>query len=258
MAQIHPTAQIDPLAELATDVFVGAYSIIGAGVRVGTGTRIEAHVVIEGNTVIGERNHIYSFNSLGAAPQDKKYAQEPTRLIIGNDNVIREFCTFNRGTVQDGGITRLGNRNWMMAYVHLAHDCVVGNDTIFANNAQIAGHVHVDDFAILGGFTAVHQFCRIGAHSMTAMGTILLQDLPPYVMAAGNPAAPHGINREGLRRRGFSDTAILAIRHAYKDLYKRGLSRAEALANITQAHLQTPELSCLLTFLQTDGRGIIR
>lgn len=258
MAQIHPTAQVDPRAQLAPDVCIGAYSVIGAQVQIGAGTRVEAHVVIEGNTSIGERNHIYSFNALGTAPQDKKYAHEPTCLEIGDDNVIREFCTFNRGTVQDTGITRLGHRNWMMAYVHLAHDCVVGNDTIFANNAQIAGHVHVEDFAILGGFTAVHQFCRIGAHSMTAMGTVLLQDLPPYVTAAGNPAQPHGINREGLRRRGFSDAAILSLRHAYKDLYKRGLTLATALKNIEQASQNMPELTCLLRFLQADGRGIIR
>ena len=203
---VHPSAIVHPDAQIDTGVEIGAYTVIDAQVSVGAGTHIGHHCVVSGHTRIGRNNRIWSFVSLGGPPQDKKYRGEPTRLEIGDDNTIREFCTFNTGTAQDAGTTRLGNRNWIMAYVHLAHDCQVGDDTIFANNAQLAGHVHVGNFAILGGFTVVHQFVKIGAHSITALGTILLQDLPPFVMAAGNPAAAHGINSEGLRRRGFSDS----------------------------------------------------
>lgn len=257
-ARIHPTAIVDPRAQLAPDVEVGAYTLIAADVEIGPGTRVGPHVVIGPHTRIGARNTLFQFSSIGAAPQDKKYAGEPTRLEIGDDNTIREFCTFNRGTVQDGGVTRIGSHNWMMAYVHLAHDCQVGSHTIFANNAQLAGHVHVGDHAILGGFTVVHQFCRIGAHSITAMGSILLQDLPPFVMAAGNAAAPHGINAEGLRRRGFSPAAVAAVKRAYKTLYKSGLSLDEARAQIAAAAEAEPALQPLLQFLATPGRGIIR
>ena len=257
-ARIHPTALVDPAAELAADVEVGAYSIIAAGAQIGEGTRIGPHVLIGPHTRIGKRNVFYQFSSIGEAPQDKKYKGEPTRLEIGDDNTIREFCTFNRGTAQDAGVTRVGNGNWIMAYVHLAHDCQVGNGTIFANNAQLAGHVHVGDQAILGGFTVVHQFCRIGAHSITAMGTILLQDLPPFVMASGNTAVPHGINAEGLRRRGFSAEAVAAVKRAYKTLYKSGLSFAEAQAQITAETAAQPELQVLADFLASAGRGIVR
>jgi UDP-N-acetylglucosamine acyltransferase len=215
-------------------------------------------VVIGPHTRIGARNTFFQFSSIGEAPQDKKYNGEPTRLEIGDDNTIREFCTLNRGTSQDAGITRIGNNNWIMAYVHMAHDCQVGSHTIFANNAQIAGHVHVGDFAVLGGFTVVHQFCRIGAHSITAMGTILLQDLPPYVMASGNTAVPHGINSEGLRRRGFSADAIHAIKRAYKTLYKSGLSFEEARLNIASEADAQKELAALADFLAVTGRGVIR
>jgi UDP-N-acetylglucosamine acyltransferase len=215
-------------------------------------------VVIGTHTRIGARNTFFQFSSIGEAPQDKKYNGEPTRLEIGDDNTIREFCTLNRGTSQDAGITRIGNNNWIMAYVHMAHDCQVGSHTIFANNAQIAGHVHVGDFAVLGGFTVVHQFCRIGAHSITAMGTILLQDLPPYVMASGNTAVPHGINSEGLRRRGFSADAIHAIKRAYKTLYKSGLSFEEARLNIASEADAQKELAALADFLAVTGRGVIR
>ncbi len=201
-------------------------------------------------------NRIFQFASLGEQPQDKKYAGEPTTLEIGDRNTIREFCTFNRGTIQDAGATRVGNDNWIMAYVHVAHDCQVGNQTIFANNAQLAGHVQVGDWAILGGFTVVHQFVRIGAHSMTAMGTILLQDLPPYVTASGNPSAPHGINSEGLKRRGFSADAIAALKRAYKALYRNGLKLEEATAQITAEGLD--EVTVLSDFLAAPGRGIIR
>lgn len=255
---IHPTALVDPGARLGENVTIGPYAVIGAGVEIGEGTMVGPHAVIEGPTTIGRDNRIYQFASLGAAPQDKKYAGEPTRLEIGDRNTIREFCTFNRGTTQDAGTTRIGDDNWLMAYVHIAHDCVVGNQTIFANNAQIAGHVHVGDWAILGGFTVVHQFVRIGAHAMTGMGTILLQDVPPYVMANGNPSAPHGINAEGLKRRGFGPEAIAALRRAYKTLYRNGLKLEEACAEIIAAAKDEAALAPLADFLAAPGRGIIR
>lgn len=255
---IHPTAIIEPGAQISTDVEIGAYSIIGPNVEIDSGTKIGPHAVIRGHTRIGKNNRIYQFVSLGEVPQDKKYAAEPTRLEIGNDNEIREFCTFNIGTAQDAGVTKIGNHNWIMAYVHLAHDCQIGNHTIFANNAQLAGHVSVDDFAILGGFTVVHQFCKIGSHCITAMGTILLQDVPPYVTASGNPAAPHGINSEGLKRRGFSSASILEIKRAYKTLYKSGLSLQEAKAAIALKTEHCPELGSFLDFLSDSKRGIIR
>ena len=255
---IHQTAIVHPDAKLADDVEVGAYSIIGEHVEIGAGTVIGPHVVISGRTRIGRNNRIFQFNSLGEIPQDKKYANEPTRLEIGDHNTIREFCTFNLGTAQDIGVTRVGNHNWIMAYVHLAHDCQVGNHTIFANNAQLAGHVEVGDYAILGGFTVVHQFVKIGAHIITGMGTILLQDVPPYVLASGNPCAPHGINAEGLKRRGFTSPAIMAIKRAYKTLYKSGLSLEEAKAAIQAQLAEHAELQPLADFLATTQRGIIR
>ncbi|HUW38625.1 MAG TPA: acyl-ACP--UDP-N-acetylglucosamine O-acyltransferase [Rhodocyclaceae bacterium] len=255
---IHPTAIVHPDARLGRGVDIGAYTLIGAHVEIGEGCRIGPHVVIEGHTRLGRDNHVFQFCSIGAVPQDKKYAGEPTRLEIGDRNSIREFCTLNAGTIQDVGVTRLGSDNWIMAYVHLAHDCQVGNHTIFANNAQLAGHVTVGDWAILGGFTAVHQFVRIGAHSLTALGSVLLQDLPSYVTASGNPAGPHGINSEGLKRRGFSPAAIAAIRRAYKTLYKSGLKLAEAQAAIVAAAVDTPELLPLCEFLAAPGRGILR
>jgi UDP-N-acetylglucosamine acyltransferase len=254
----HPTAIIHPAAKLADDVEVGAYSIIGEHVEIGAGTVIGPHVVIGGHTRIGQHNHIFQFSSLGEIPQDKKYAGEPTRLEIGDHNIIREFCTLNLGTAQDVGVTRVGNHNWIMAYVHLAHDCQVGNHTIFANNAQLAGHVVVDDYAILGGFTGVHQFCQIGAHVMTGVGTVVLQDIPPYVTASGNPVAPHGINSEGLKRRGFSSTAVMAIKRAYKTLYKSGLSLEDAKEAILEQAVDHPELNTLADFLSHTQRGIIR
>ena len=253
---IHPTALVDAGARLGDNVEIGAYSVIGGGVEIGDGTWIGPHVVINGPTKIGRENRIFQFASLGEQPQDKKYAGEPTTLEIGDRNTIREFCTFNRGTTQDAVATRVGNDNWIMAYVHIAHDCQVGNQTIFANNAQLAGHVQVGDWAILGGFTVVHQFVRIGAHSMTAMGTILLQDLPPYVTASGNPSAPHGINSEGLKRRGFSAEAIAALKRAYKALYRNGLKLEEATKQIAAENMA--ELTLLSDFLAAPGRGIIR
>jgi UDP-N-acetylglucosamine acyltransferase len=264
MAIIHPTAIVDPAAELAGDVTVGPYSVIGPHVRIDSGCKIGPHVVIEGHTSIGRDNTFFQFSSIGAAPQDKKYANEPTRLEIGDRNIIREFCTFNRGTVQDIGVTRLGNDNWIMAYVHLAHDCQVGNHTIFANNAQLAGHVIIGDWVILGGFSNVHQFCQIGAHAMLGMSTSLTQDVPPFVILNGNPAAAHGLNVEGLKRRGFERSHIVALRSAYKTLYKLGLSLEQAKAAILaqagaeQDAATAASLSMLHQFLSNVTRGIVR
>jgi UDP-N-acetylglucosamine acyltransferase len=255
---IHPTAIVARGARLGEGVRVGPYTTIGENVDIGAGTSIASHVVIEGPTRIGADNRIFPFTSLGAAPQDKKYGGEDTSLEIGDRNTIREFCTLNRGTAQDAGVTRMGNDNWIMAYVHLAHDCQVGNQTIFANNAQLAGHVHVGDHAILGGFTVVHQFVHIGEHSITAMGTILLQDLPPFVMAAGNTARPYGINSEGLKRRGFPAKSIARLKAAYKLLYKAGLTLKEAREELSNRANNEPELRPLLVFLDRSGRGIIR
>lgn len=258
MAEIHPTALVHAGAKLGDDVTVGAYSIIGEHVEIGDGTRIGPHVVITGHTRIGWGNRIFQFVSLGEEPQDKKYAGEPTRLEIGDNNVIREFCTFNTGTIQDAGITRMGNDNWIMAYVHVAHDCVIGNHTIFANNASLAGHVNVQDYAILGGFTGVHQFCRIGAHVITGIASVIRQDVPPYFTVAGSPAAPHGINSEGLKRRGFSPEVLSAIKQAYRTLYKSGLSLSDAQSMIEAEAVRYPELKTLADFLAVSGRGIIR
>ncbi|RDE48999.1 MAG: acyl-ACP--UDP-N-acetylglucosamine O-acyltransferase [Candidatus Accumulibacter meliphilus] len=255
---IHQSALVAPGAQLGSNVSVGAYSIIGEDAEIGDNTVIGPHVVISGRTRIGRDNRIFQFNSLGAVPQDKKYDGEPTRLEIGDRNTIREFCTFNLGTAQDVGITRVGNDNWIMAYVHIAHDCQVGNHTVFANNAQLAGHVHIDDWAILGGYTGVHQFCRVGAHTMTAVGTVVLQDVPPFVMAAGNTASPFGINAEGLKRRGFSPEALLALKRAYRTLYKSGLMLDEARAKLNEEVLVHPEIQPLLDFLAASKRGIIR
>jgi len=257
-ALIHPTAIVAAGAQLGENVSVGAYSIIGEHVEIGDHTIIGPHVVVSGRTRIGRENHIYQFCSLGEAPQDKKHRGEPTRLEIGDRNTIREFCTCNLGTALDTGVTRMGDDNWIMAYVHIAHDCQVGSRTIFANNAQLAGHVHVDDWAILGGFTGVHQFCRIGAHAMTAAASVVLQDVPPFVMAAGNSASPFGINAEGLKRRGFSPEALLALKRAYRTLYKSGLMLEEARARLEQDAVAHPEIQPLLDFLAVSKRGIIR
>ena len=255
---IHPTAIIDSGAELAADVEVGAYTLIGAKVRVGAGTRIGPHCVIEGPATIGTQNRIWQFCSLGAAPQDKKYADENTSLEIGDGNTIREFCTLNRGTVQDGGVTRLGCDNWIMAYVHVAHDCQIGSHAIFANSTQLAGHVHIGDWAVLGGFTGVHQFVKVGAHSMSAVGAALFKDLPPYVTCSGNPAAPHGINTEGLKRRGFTPEQIENLRRAYKVIYRNALTLEEAKRELTALCASQPEVVPMLDFLAASTRGIIR
>lgn len=256
---IHPSAIVDPKASIASDVEIGAYSIIGPDVSIDSGTWVGPHVVIEGHTSIGKNNRIFQFTSLGAIPQDKKYAGEPTRLEIGDNNTIREFCTFNIGTAQDVGVTRLGNNNWIMAYVHLGHDCQVGSNTIFANNATLAGHVHIGDWVILGGFTSVHQFTIIGDHAMTAFASAVAQDVPPYVMAHGNRAVPSGINAEGLKRRGFTPEQIRNIRNVYKSLYRQGLSYDEAKQGIlAEAQKGQPELEPFVRFFNASERGIIR
>jgi len=264
MSRIHPTALVDPGAEIDASVEIGPYSVIGPHVRIGAGTRIGAHCVMEGHTTIGRDNQIFQFNSLGAAPQDKKYAGEPCQLVIGDRNTVREFCTFNIGTVQDQGITAIGNDNWIMAYVHLAHDCRVGNHTIFANNSQLAGHVSVGDWVILGGFTVVHQFCRLGAHSFTAMNSLLFADLPPFVMCQGQPAQARSMNFEGLRRRGFSPERIRAVKAMHKALYRDGLTLTEACGQIEALRERMPEsapdVAMMLEFLQSTAsdRGIVR
>lgn len=258
MARHHPTALIHPDAQLASDVEIGAYSLIGPQVIIEAGTVIDDHVRIMGRTRIGQRNRIHSFCSLGGEPQDKKYRGENAALEIGDDNTIREFCTFNIGTDDDAGVTRLGNHNWIMAYVHLAHDCQVGNHTTFANHATLAGHVHVGDWVTLGGFVGVHQFVRIGAHGFIGISAVITQDIPPYLLVAGNPSKPHGINSEGLKRRGFSSEQIEAVKRAYRRLYRSGLSFEEAQAEIADLAKEQPCLVEFLTFLRQATRGILR
>jgi UDP-N-acetylglucosamine acyltransferase len=262
MSTIHPTAVIEAGAELAEDVDVGPFAVIGARVRVGRATRIGAHAVLSGRTTIGARNRIFPFCALGDIPQDKKYRDEDTELVIGDDNTIREYVTMNLGTTQDGGVTRVGSDNWIMAYVHIAHDCQVGSHIILANGVQLAGHVHVGDWAILGGITGVHQFVHVGAHAMTGAGTTLLQDLPPFVICNGNPAEPHGINVEGLKRRGFSAASISALRRGYKLLYKDGNTIAQAAqaldALAAEAGEAAPHLRELRDFIVGSQRGITR
>lgn len=264
MGLIHPTAIVDPAAELESTVSVGPYSVIGPHVKVGGGTTIGAHCVIEGHTTIGADNRIFQFNSLGAVPQDKKYAGEPCELVIGDRNTIREFCTFNIGSPGDKGVTRVGNDNWLMAYVHIAHDCTVGNNTIFANNSQLAGHVDVGDWVILGGFTVVHQFVRIGAHGMTAMCSLLFADQPPFVMSQGQPAQARSMNYEGLRRRGFSAPRMAAVKSMHKALYRDGLTLEQAVDSIGALGEKVPEagpdVDLMLSFLAqvSPQRGIVR
>jgi UDP-N-acetylglucosamine acyltransferase len=245
-------------ARVHEGAWVGPYAVIGPDVEIGSGTRIEAHVVVRGPTVIGADNRIFQFSSIGDDPQDKKYSGEPTRLVIGDRNTIREYCTINRGTVQDQGVTRVGNDNLIMAYSHIAHDCVVGDGTVFANNATIAGHVQIGDHAILGGFTAVHQYCRIGPHAFTAIFSCLTKDVPAYVMISGNPAEPRGINSEGLRRRGFTTEQIRHIRDAYSTVYRRGLSLQDAIAEIASRVDEQPELAAFLDSLRGTTRGLTR
>lgn len=255
---IHPTAIVDARAQLGQGVEVGAYSIIGADVEIGEGTWIGPHVVIHGPTSIGKANRIYQFCSIGDAPQHTGYKGEPTRLEIGDRNTVREYCTLNRGTVSGGGITRVGNDNFLMAYSHVAHDCQVGNHIIFANASSLAGHVHIGDYAVLGGFTLVHQFCRIGAYCMTGVNTTLFKDVPPYLMVAGEGGSPHGLNVRGLKRRGFSEESILVLKRAYKTLYHSQLKLADALEELAQIAQSHPEVAPFVEFIQASERGIVR
>jgi UDP-N-acetylglucosamine acyltransferase len=260
---IHATAIIDSKAELDSTVEVGPYAVIGPNVKIGAGTRVGAHTVIEGKTTIGKGNQLFQFTSIGAAPQDKKYANEPTELIIGDNNTVREFVTLNRGTSQDQGVTRIGNDNWIMAYVHVAHDCVIGDHCIFANTTNLGGHVQIGDWVILGGASGVHQFCKIGAHAMSGTGSVVLHDVPPFVMVSGNTAQAHGINSEGLKRRGFSADEVGQIRQAYKTLYKSNLTLAEAKTALAEVVANAPadsakSVQLILTFLGSVTRGIVR
>ncbi|HEU5443056.1 MAG TPA: acyl-ACP--UDP-N-acetylglucosamine O-acyltransferase [Steroidobacteraceae bacterium] len=255
---IDPHAIVSPQAELAADVTVGPFSVIGPEVRIGPGTVVGPHVVITGETTIGANNRIYQFASLGDAPQDKKYAGEPTRLEIGDRNVFRESCTINRGTTHDKAVTRIGSDNLFMAYSHVAHDCVVGSNTVFANCASLGGHVEIGDWVILGGLTAVHQFCKVGAHAFLAGGAIVTRDVPPYIMVAGNPSVPHAVNSEGLKRRGFTEEQIRSIRDAYRTVYRCDLKLSEALERLEQSAGEQPELRLFVDFIRSSTRSIVR
>ena len=258
MARIHPTALVAPGARLADDVEVGPYSVVGPDVVLGAGTVVLSHVVLTGRTTVGARHRFFQFSSIGEIPQDRKYGGEPTSTTIGDDNVFREFVSINAGTAQDRGDTAIGSGNLFLAYTHVAHDCVVGDFTTFSNNAQLAGHVRIDDWAVMGGFSGAHQYCRIGAHAMVAAGSIVLQDVPPFTTVQGYPAKPHGTNNEGLRRRGFTTADIAAVRRAYKTLYRAGLTIEEARAAIAAAAVEAPVLAPLVAFLAEPGRGIVR
>ncbi len=255
---IHSQAIIAPDARLAKDVSVGPFSVIGAGVEIGEGTVIDSHVVINGPTRIGCDNKIYSFAAIGGDPQDKKYAGEATELEIGDRNVIREYCTISRGTSQDAGITRIGDDNWIMATVHIAHDCQIGNHTIFANSTTLAGHVIIEDYVILGGFTLVHQFCKVGAHCFTAMNSVISKDVLPFLMVSGHMAKPHGLNTEGLKRRGFSSDALSQLRKAYKIIYRSGNTLTQAVTQLEPMAENCDEIAQLLTFIKGSTRGIVR
>jgi UDP-N-acetylglucosamine acyltransferase len=262
VARVHPSAVVDAAAELADDVEVGPFCTVGPHVRIGAGSVLASHVVVAGRTTIGRSNRFFPFCSIGGAPQDKKYAGEDTELVIGDGNTVRECCTVSLGTVQGGGVTRIGNDAWIMAYAHIAHDCIVGDHVILANNATLAGHVTLGDWAIMGGMSAIHQFCAIGPHAMAAGGSIVLRDVPPFVICSGNPAEPHGINSEGLKRRGFSADTVNALRRAYRTLYKDGHTVAEAVAALgasADADAATASaIGALRDFVQKSQRGIIR
>ena len=257
-ASVHPTALIDPSAEIGANVSIGPFCVIGAHVRIGAGTTVAAHVVIEGPTTIGCDNQIHSFSVLGGDPQDKKFHGEHCELVIGDRNLIREFCTFNRGTADDGSVTRIGSDNWIMAYVHIAHDCLVGDRCVFANAASLAGHVKVGNQVILGGFSLVHQFCQVGDHAFTSMGSVINRDVPPFVTVAGQYAEPHGINSEGLRRRGFSSDRISGIKRAYRAIYKSGLPLAEAREKLAEMAVDLPDVKQMLDFIDNSQRSLVR
>ena len=262
MAKVHPTALVDPKAELAPDVDIGPYCIVGPKVRLGAGTVLEAHVIVGGRTTIGRSNRFFPFSNIGGVPQDKKYGGEDTELVIGDGNTVREHCSFSLGTAQGGGITRVGSDNWIMASVHIAHDCNVGDHTILANNVTLAGHVTLGDWAILGGLSGLHQFCSMGAHAMAGGGSVILRDIPPYVICNGNPCEPHGINSEGLKRRGFDADTINLLRRAYKVIYREGRTVAEAVALLDELVAEAPAsgeaIALLRDFVRDSPRGIIR
>ena len=255
---IHSTAIVSSAAELAEDVEVGPYSVIGDDVQIGAGTEVGSHVVIKGTTEIGENNRIFQFASIGEDPQDKKYDGEKTRLVIGDGNTIREYCTLNRGTAQDTGVTCIGDNNWLMAYVHVAHDCEIGNETIFANNSSLAGHVIVGDYVIFGGFSGAHQFCRIGAHSFIGNNAAVTRDVPPYVMVSGQPAVPRGVNSEGLKRRGFDSDQARNVKEVFRILYRSGLRLEEARGRIAELAASREELRIFAEFLELSERSIVR
>lgn len=255
---IHEQAIIEPGAQIGKNVKIGPWTYVAKDVVIGDDCEISSHVVINGPTKMGKGNKIFQFASIGEECQDLKYKGEPTELIIGDNNVFRESCTIHRGTIQDESVTRIGSNNLFMAYTHVAHDCVVGNHCIMANNASIAGHVHVGDHAILGGMSGVHQFCHVGAHSFVAANALVLKDVPAYVMASGQPAGPFGLNAEGLKRRGFDKSAIMAIRRAYKSVYRKGLTIEEAMAEIAEMEKETPEISLFADSIKASNRGIIR
>lgn len=260
--RIHPAAIVDPQAELHESVTVGPYAVIGPHVRIGEGSTVASHCVIDGRTTIGRDNHFFPFVSIGAVPQDKKYAGEPTALEIGDRNTIRECCTFNLGTVQDGGVTRIGSDNWIMAYVHIAHDCQVGDRTTLANNTTLGGHVHIGDWVTVGGLTGIHQFVKIGAHAMLGFASAVTQDVPPFMLVDGNPLAVRGFNAEGLRRRDFSAARIAAVKQMHRLLYRSGLTLADATARIAELAAATPEaagdVAMMNAFLANSQRGIAR
>ena len=256
---IDPTAIIHQDAVIGEAVEIGPYSVIGPNVEIKTGSRIESHVSINGPTVIGKDNHIFQFCSIGGDPQDKKYKGESeSALIIGDGNTIREFCTINRGTGDGGGITRIGNNNWIMAYVHIAHDCLVGDHAVFANSTTLAGHVQIDDYVILGGFTGVHQFCHIGRHSFAAISSVIVKDVPPYLMVTGNTAKPNGLNREGLKRHNYSSASIKYLSKAYKVLYREGLLLKDAIEKLEQLSEKCQEVTVFAEFIKASKRGIAR
>jgi len=255
---IDPRAVVSPAARLAADVSVGPFAVIGAGVEIGPRTIVGPHAVINGPTVLGADNHVFQFASIGDAPQDKKYRGEPTRLEIGDRNVFREYCTVNRGTTHDKGVTRIGHDNLLMACAHVAHDCVVGNNTVFANGAVLGGHVEIGDWVILGGLSAVHQFGKVGAHAFLAGGAMARQDVPPYVMVSGDPATPNAVNAEGLKRRGFSEEQIRSIREAYRIVYRSDLKLSEALERLAAAAAERPEIRAFVDFIQSSKRSIVR
>jgi UDP-N-acetylglucosamine acyltransferase len=263
MTKVHGSALVDPGADIDDDVEIGPFAVIGPGVKIGGGSKIGAHVVIAGDTTLGRDNNVSPFCCLGGPPQDKKFAGEDTRLVIGDRNTIREYCFFNPGTIQDLGVTTIGDDNWIMGYVHVAHDCVIGNQTVIANATQLAGHVHLGDYAILGGLTGVHQFVKIGAHVMSGAHSYLSQDVPPYVLCSGAPAVPHGVNTEGLKRRGFDEAAVAAVRQAYRLLYRQKLSFEDARAAISEfGKTGAPEAQAAVAvfsnFLANATRGVIR